>query len=77
MFVFWKKHWLEKIISTFSDLYQKMIQTLNLPSDEINHFSKFHLTSEPCFGSQRHDADGQNFSQGGGQARYKDEGNFL
>ena len=50
-----------------------MVPTLNLPSAEINHFSKFHLISEPCFGSQRHDADGQNFSQGGGQARYKDE----
>ena len=53
-----------------------MVLTLNLPSDEINHFSKFHRISEPCFGSQRHDADGQNFSQGGGQARYKDEGKY-
>ena len=37
-----------------------------LPSFAISHFSKFHLTSEPCFGSQRQLFDGQNSSHGAG-----------
>ena len=54
------------IIGVNKNIYQVFRNITTLPFFAINHFSKFHLTSEPCFGSQRQLFDGQNSSHGAG-----------